>query len=88
MGEVQKKLCLVEIYGSASGAALEQLAGKALVKDDKEVGKLHSISPLQHDGKHFALASMRRGSMAPGSQFTLAQPETTPAPTGTVIAHP
>jgi folate-binding protein YgfZ len=88
MGEVQKKLCLVEIYGSPNGVVTEQLAGQALVKDGKEVGKLHSVSPLQHDGKHFALASMRRGSMAAGSQFTIVLPETVPAPTGTVIAHP
>ncbi len=64
MGQVQKKLCLVELYGSEKISA-----GQTLVSNGKEVGQLNSVSPVQHAEKRFALATMRRGSMAAGSPF-------------------
>ena len=78
LGDVQKKLCLVELSGSD-----EMVSGQSLQREDKEVGKLNSVSPLLRDGKRLALATMRRGSMSPDSQFVVA-----PAGTGVVIAHP
>ena len=88
LGEVQKKLCLVQLDGFT-----EMASGQALMKDDKEVGKLSSISPVQHAGKRLALATMRRGSTSPGSEFSIASRDdaTTAATTmgaGAVIAHP
>lgn len=85
MGEVQKKLCLVQLDGST-----EMAAGQSLMRDDKEVGKLSSVSPVPPAGKRFALATMRRGSISPGSQFMIAEPTdaTIATGSGTVIAHP
>lgn len=84
MGEVQKKLCLVELHGSE-----EMVVGQTLVRDEKEVGRLNSVSPLLHDGKRFALANMRRGSMSVGSQFVVVATDATHTDvSGLVVAHP
>ncbi|MGN6544019.1 MAG: CAF17-like 4Fe-4S cluster assembly/insertion protein YgfZ [Aureliella sp.] len=67
LGEVQKKLCLVQL-----GKAADPEAGQPLMRDGNEVGKLTSIAPLAAGEHRLALAYMRRGSFAPGSQFELA----------------
>ncbi len=82
LGEVQKKLCLVELHGSS-----EMVAGQSLSRDNKEVGKLNSVSPIVHAGKRYALATMRRGSTAVGSQFVVDAVGDQPC-SGVVIAHP
>ncbi len=51
LGEVQRKLCLVELDGWGVQAA------RKLVDQDKEVGSLTSIAPELVDGKRLALAS-------------------------------
>lgn len=85
MGEVQKKLCLVELHGSTEMIR----PGDALVRDGKEVGKLNSVSPIERLGKRLALATMRRVSMSPGSTFQTAVAEgaATPMVSGVVIPH-
>lgn len=85
MGQVQKKLCLVELYGFSEAAS-----GRSLVVEGKEVGQLLSVSPLQCSGKCWGLAYMRRGAMDPGSQFAVSsQPvPNSEAVTGAVVAHP
>lgn len=84
MGEVQKKLCLVELHGSE-----EMVVGQTLMRDEKEVGRLNSVSSLLYDGKRFALATMRRGSMSVGSQFAVVASDTAHADvSGLVVAHP
>ncbi len=85
MGQVQKKLCLVELYGSTPVGA-----GQSLMREGKEVGKLNSVSSLQHDGKRFGLATMRRGSMAVGTSFLIAAgpEEAGSSGSGSVVAHP
>ena len=77
LGEVQKKLCLVQ-FAHAVGAE----AGQSLLRDGKEVGKLTSIAPRATRGRWLALAYLRRGSFAVGTEFQLGDS------TGTVIAHP
>lgn len=94
MGEVQRKLCLVELHGCSEVLTAESLAenqtGRSLLRDGKEVGKLNSISPIQHGDKLYALATMRRGSMAVGSQFAIANSDNSElaGSKGVVIAHP
>lgn len=77
MGEVQKKLCLVQL-----DSRIDAQAGAALIHDGKEVGKLTSIAPYSCEGFRAGLAYMRRGSFAPGSPFEL------DGKSGQVIAHP
>lgn len=76
LGEVQKKLCLVQL---ANAAAAE--AGQPLVRDGNEVGKLTSVAPLAVGEYRLALAYMRRGSFAAGSQFEINHAS------GAVISH-
>ena len=77
LGEVQKKLCLVRLEGN------EQVyEGDTLLRDSKEVGKLTSVAPNVIDDSRFALAYMRRGSFAAGSEFQLRDIS------GRVVAHP
>ncbi|MCC6511323.1 MAG: hypothetical protein IT423_19635, partial [Pirellulaceae bacterium] len=68
MGEVQRKLCLVELHGIE-----EIVTPQALVRDGKEVGSLTSAAPLAADGRRLGLALMRRGSMSPDSPFMAGQ---------------
>jgi folate-binding protein YgfZ len=77
LGEVQKKLCLVRL-NSERDVATEL----PLVRDGKEVGKLTSVAPLASEQARLALAAMRRGSFAVGSEFYLGDVP------GLVIAHP
>jgi hypothetical protein len=44
-------------------------ADQPLLRDGKEVGKLNSVSPLVSEQSRLALATMRRGSFAVGSEF-------------------
>ena len=85
LGEVQKKLCLVEIDGSSPMAA-----GQSLLHEGKEVGKLNSVSPLPNVGPRLALATMRRGSIKPGSPFVVASSDESKSivGSGSVIEHP
>lgn len=61
-GQLQKKLCLVEIDGAVgeSDALLDA--------DAAQVGKLYSTAFDPATGKTLALANMRRGNFQPGTQ--------------------
>mgnify|MGYP000215094715 CR=1 FL=1 len=76
LGEVQKKLCLVRLDSDEPVAA-----GEPLIAGGKEVGKLTSVAPQTVDHARLALANMRRGSFAVGTQFECR------GISGTVIEH-
>lgn len=60
-GQLQKKLCLVEIDGAVGES-------DALLDSDTQVGKLYSTAFDAATGKTLALANMRRGHFEPGKQ--------------------
>ncbi len=60
-GQLQKKLCLLEIDGQV-GESLE------LIDADAVIGKIYSSAFDSSDGKSLALANMRRGYFKPGTQ--------------------
>ena len=85
LGEVQKKLCLVELDGSNKTGADDEpelAPGAILLSGGKEVGRITSIAAGASDGKRKALANMRRGFFAPGTAFQAGSVN------GVVLQHP
>lgn len=66
-GQLQKKLCLLEISRSDSPHQLH--AGDQLKVGDKEVGQLTSIANLPESNQWRALALLRRGNFLPGTEM-------------------
>ena len=66
-GQLQKKLCLLEISDSDSPHQLH--AGDQLKLGDKEVGQLTSIANFPESNLWRALALVRRGNFLPGTEM-------------------
>ena len=64
-GQLQKKLCLLEL--APSDSALELAPGDAVLSGDKPVGVLTSVARQPNGGTWRALATLRRGHFAPGT---------------------
>ncbi len=65
-GQLQKKLCLVEI------ASAQVQAGDTLSSGEKEVGHLTSVAEVATSGSVIGLAFLRRGNFAPGTTLQCA----------------
>lgn len=66
-GQLQKKLCLVEIAGNDSQFAFQ--TGDQLTLGDKEVGHLTSLAQQPGASTWRALAMLRRGNFTPGTEL-------------------
>lgn len=66
-GQLQKKLCLVELTASDAAEVFE--AGDKLLAADKEVGHITSLAQQEHTATWRGLALLRRGNFAAGTQL-------------------
>lgn len=62
-GQVQRKLCVLEVSGTSAGV------GDSLTNGEKEVGKISSIAANPDALGMFALATVRRGSFSIGTEL-------------------
>jgi folate-binding protein YgfZ len=66
-GQLQKKLCLVEIVSKNSEQSFQ--AGDAFLANEKEAGHITSVAREPSSARWLALALLRRGNFAPGTQL-------------------
>ena len=64
LGQVQKKLCVIELAGQVPAAT-----GPALSSDGKEIGQITSVAPQCPLDRQLALAYLRRGHWTAGTPF-------------------